>query len=74
MEDTIGRMEDSLSKNEVKSFKKKQVLASMNQDRKYLFSSPPKAINRADSGKLRDSWINRSREMRESFMTKFNID
>jgi len=27
MEDTIGCMEDSLSKNEVKSFKKKLVLA-----------------------------------------------
>lgn len=74
MEDTIGRMEDSLSKNEVKSFKKKQVLANMNQDRKYLFSSPPKTIPRAESGKLRDSWINRSKEMRESFMTKFHID
>lgn len=29
MEDTIARMEQSLSKNEVKSFRKKQVLASM---------------------------------------------
>jgi hypothetical protein len=73
MEDTIGKMEDSLSKNEVKSFKKKQVLAGMNQDRKYLFS-PPKGLARGESGKLRDSWINRSREMRESFMSKFQIE
>lgn len=60
MEDTIGRMEDTLSKNEVKSFKKKQVLAKMNQDKKYLFS-PEKSVSRVESGRLRDSWINRSR-------------
>lgn len=52
-------MEDSLSKNEVKSFKKKQVLAAMNLDRKNLFS-PPKQPLRNDS-RLRESWINRSK-------------
>ena len=63
MEDTIGRMEDSLSKNEVKNFRKKQILASMNQDRRNMFS-PPKSLSKNASGKLRDSWINRSKEMR----------
>jgi hypothetical protein len=73
MEDTIGRMEDSLSKNEVKNFKKKQILAQMNQTRKNLFS-PAKTMGRSESGKLRDSWVNRSREMRESFMSKLQIE
>lgn len=73
MEDTIGRMEDSLSKNEVKSFKKKQVLAQMNQNKKYMFS-PDKPLKRNESGKLRDSWINRSKEMRQSFMSKLQIE
>jgi len=45
----------------------------MSQEKKYLFS-PPKAMARGSSGKLRDSWINRSREMRESFMSKFQIE
>jgi hypothetical protein len=66
-------MEDSLSKNEVKSFKKKQVLAGTNQARKHLFS-PPKTMTRGESGKLRDSWINRSKEMRQSFMAKLQIE
>jgi hypothetical protein len=66
-------MEDSLSKNEVKSFKKKQVLAQMNQNKKYMFS-PEKTMQRVESGKLRDNWINRSKEMRQSFMSKFQIE
>ena len=60
MEDTIGRMEDSLSKNEVKGFRKKQVLAMMNPNKRNAFS-PSKGMARDPSGKLRDSWVNRSR-------------
>ena len=57
----------------MKGFKKKQILASMTPDRKNMFS-PPKAMARDPSGKLRDSWINRSKEMRESFMSRLQTD
>ena len=46
MEDTLGRMEDSLSKNEVKSFKKKQILTQMSPSRKNIFS-PSKTLGKS---------------------------
>lgn len=70
MEDTIGKMEESLSKNEVKSFKKKQVLSSMSPQRKGLFSPKKQGMG---EGRLKESWVNRSREMRESFIAKLQI-
>jgi len=66
-------MEESLSKNEVKNFKKKQILSQMNQNKRNMFS-PAKTMGKSESGKLRDSWVNRSREMRESFMSKLHIE
>lgn len=70
IEDTIGRMEDSLSRNEVRGFKKKQVLANMSRERKGGLFSPSKG--EADS-RLGGSWVNRSREMRESFIARMHI-
>lgn len=71
MEDTIGRMENSLSTHEVKSFKKKQVLAGMSREKQSIAQSFQR---KASEKNLGDSWINRSREMRESFMAKFHIE
>ena len=70
MEDTIGRMEESLSRNEVKGFRKKQVLMGMRADKKAMFS--PQKPQLKESG-LRESWVNRSKEMRESFIAKLQI-
>lgn len=62
MEDTIGRMEDSLSRNEVKSFRKKQILANMTPEKKAIFS--PHKSSRLNQSRSKENWINRSREMR----------
>jgi hypothetical protein len=45
----------------------------MSKERKKLFS-PQKLSNGSDSNRLRDSWVNRSKEMRESFIAKLNIE
>jgi hypothetical protein len=55
-------MEDSLSRNEVRGFRKKQVLSAMSREKRGIFS--PTRDRQDGNVNLRGSWVNRSREMR----------
>lgn len=69
MEDTIRNMEESLSKNEIKNFKKRSMFTANKDNNPYILSKP----QRKDSTMSGNSWMDRSKTIRQTFMDKFNI-
>jgi hypothetical protein len=63
MEDTIKNMEESLAKNELKSFKKKQATIKKTHNNPY---SSVQGKQRKDSGNMSEnSWVERSKNIRQ---------
>lgn len=71
MEDTVGFMEESLSKNEMKNVTRRShfdnsIPNPFKKDNKSLSKKP----SSKDNG---NSWVDRSRSIREALMTKFDM-
>lgn len=63
MEDTIKNMEESLAKNEIKSFKKKQATIKKTPNNPY---SSVQGKQRKDSGNMSgNSWVEKSKSIRQ---------
>ena len=63
-------MEESLSKNEIKNFKKRSIINTPRDNNPYLISKPHRKDSLTGSG---NSWIERSKDIRKTFLDKFNI-
>ena len=70
MEDTVANMEDSLSKNELKNFTRRSHFGNSNSNPFRKDNKSPSKKTTKDGG---NSWVDRSRSIREALMTKLDI-
>lgn len=72
MEDTIGSMEESLARNEIRNFSKRSHFVGSSRD-----ANPFRALSRSPTKKnllnSGNSWVDRSRSIRQALLTKFQI-
>lgn len=70
MEDTVANMEDSLSKNELKNFTRRSHFGNSSSNPFRKDNKSPNKKTTKDGG---NSWVDRSRSIREALMTKLDI-
>ncbi len=71
MEDTVGNMEDTLSRNQIKNFGKRSHFGNNSPN---PFKKDSKSITKKQTGKEGgNNWVDRSKSIREALMAKFDI-
>lgn len=74
MEDTVGSMEESLGKYELRNFKKRAVYAGWTGSGFSAENNPFKNVGgNKQQGEVGSSWSERSKAIRQALMTKLDI-
>lgn len=72
MEDTVGCMEQSLARNEIRNFGKRSQFVGNNKDNPFKTNS--RSITKKQQTNSGNSWVDRSKSIRQALKTKFDIN